>query len=285
MQVCNHIGREYMKKTDILTPIGLTLGFIMISFGIISSGGMGGFISFIQISSVVIVLGGLAAALLINFNLKQIKLTGKVVKEAFNKNEQDLAQLIGLFERLSERARREGLLALENELEDVDDPFIKKGVLLAVDGIEPEVINDIMSAEINAMEDRHQKGRTIIEKAGEYAPAWGMVGTLIGLVLMLNNLTDPSTLGPQMAVALLTTFYGSLLANLVFIPMAGKLEMKTEEEVFMKQIVIEGVIGVQSGQNPRILKEKLSAFLSEDMKKAQGTEDEEVVGEAANEAS
>ncbi|GAA5416372.1 chemotaxis protein PomA [Paraliobacillus ryukyuensis] len=274
-----------MKKTDILTPIGLTLGFIMISFGIISSGGMGGFISFIQISSVVIVLGGLAAALLINFNLKQIKLTGKVVKEAFNKNEQDLAQLIGLFERLSERARREGLLALENELEDVDDPFIKKGVLLAVDGIEPEVINDIMSAEINAMEDRHQKGRTIIEKAGEYAPAWGMVGTLIGLVLMLNNLTDPSTLGPQMAVALLTTFYGSLLANLVFIPMAGKLEMKTEEEVFMKQIVIEGVIGVQSGQNPRILKEKLSAFLSEDMKKAQGTEDEEVVGEAANEAS
>ncbi|WP_182201109.1 flagellar motor protein MotP [Paraliobacillus salinarum] len=274
-----------MKKRDILTPIGITLGFIMIAFGIVSSGGTSGFVSFVQVSSVVIVLGGLAAALLINFNMEQIKLTGRVVKEAFNQNQHDIPTLIELFERLSERARREGLLALENELDNVDDPFIKKGVLLAVDGIEPEVINDIMNAEINAMEDRHQKGRTIIEKAGEYAPAWGMVGTLIGLVLMLNNLTDPATLGPNMAVALLTTFYGSLLANLVFIPMAGKLELKTDEEIFIKQIVIEGVIGVQSGQNPRILKEKLSAFLSEDMKRKQEEENEAFVGEPANEAS
>lgn len=274
-----------MKKRDILTPIGITLGFIMISFGIISSGGTGGFISFIQISSVVIVLGGLAAALLINFNLEQIKLTGRVIKEAFNRNEQNLAELIKLFERLSERARREGLLALENELESVEDPFIKKGVLLAIDGIEPEVINDIMNAEITAMEDRHLKGRIILEKAGEYAPAWGMIGTLIGLVLMLNNLTDPATLGPNMAVALLTTFYGTVMANLVFIPMAGKLEIKTEEEIFMKQIVIEGVIGVQSGQNPRILKEKLSAFLSEDMKKKQEEATDEVLGDTANETS
>ncbi|GGM26390.1 hypothetical protein GCM10011351_10100 [Paraliobacillus quinghaiensis] len=274
-----------MKKRDILTPIGITLGFMMIILGIVSSGGSGGFVSFIQISSVVIVLGGLSAALLINFNMDQMKLTGRVIKEAFNRNEHDLADLIKLFERLSERARREGLLALENELENVEDPFIQKGVLLAVDGIEPEVINDIMNAEITAMEDRHQKGRTIIEKAGEYAPAWGMIGTLIGLVLMLNNLTDPATLGPNMAVALLTTFYGTVMSNLVFIPMAGKLEMKTEEEIFMKQIVIEGVIGVQSGQNPRILKEKLSAFLSEDMKQKQEEITANAVEGAANGAS
>ncbi|MCZ0703233.1 chemotaxis protein MotA [Natronobacillus azotifigens] len=275
-----------MKKTDILTPIGITLGFMMIMFGIISSSGnFDGFIAFIQASSIVIVIGGLAAALLINFNLDQIKLTGRVVKETFNKSESDLGELIKLFERLSERARREGLLALENELEGVEDPFIKKGVLLAIDGIEPEVIQDIMSAEITAMEDRHQKGRIIIEKAGDYAPAWGMIGTLIGLVLMLNDLDDPSTLGPQMAVALLTTFYGAVMANLVFIPMAGKLESKTEEEVFMKQIVIEGVIGVQSGQNPRILKEKLSAFLSDDMRKKRELDADEQVEGAANEAS
>ncbi|MDL4839373.1 flagellar motor protein MotP [Aquibacillus rhizosphaerae] len=274
-----------MKKRDILTPIGITLGFIMVMFGILSSGGAGGIISFIQLSSILIVIGGLFAALLINFNLEQMKLTHLVMKEAFNKNENSLSDLIELFVRLSERARREGLLALENELDSVEDPFIKKGVLLAIDGIEPEVINDIMSAEITAMEDRHLKGRTIIEKAGEYAPAWGMIGTLIGLVLMLNNLTDPATLGPNMAVALLTTFYGSLLANLVFIPMAGKLEMKTDEEVFMKQIVIEGVIGVQSGQNPRILKEKLSAFLSDNMKKKEVEEDpDEVMEESINEA-
>lgn len=274
-----------MKKRDILTPIGITLGLIMIIFGIISSGGTSGFVSFIQIASIIIVIGGLIAALLINFNLDQIKLTGSVLKETFNRNEQNLGDLIKLFERLSERARREGLLALENELEGVEDPFIKKGVLLAIDGIEPEVINDIMNAEITAMEDRHLKGRIILEKAGEYAPAWGMIGTLIGLVLMLNNLTDPTTLGPNMAVALLTTFYGSVLANLVFIPMAGKLEIKTDEEVFIKQIIIEGVIGVQSGQNPRILKEKLSAFLSENMKKKQEEGTDEGAEDVANEAS
>ncbi len=266
-----------MKKRDLLTPIGITIGFAMIMFGIISSGGMGGFVSFVQVSSVLIVLGGLAAALLVNFNIKQMKTTHHVIKEAFQRNDHDLADLIQLFERLSDRARREGLLALENELDEVKDPFIKKGVLLAIDGIEPEVISDIMSAEVDAMEDRHYRGRLIIEKAGEYAPAWGMIGTLIGLVLMLQNLSDPATLGPSMAVALLTTFYGSVLANLVFIPMAGKLETKTSEEVFMKQIVIEGVIGVQSGQNPRILKEKLSAFLSEEMKEKQELQEESQV--------
>lgn len=273
-----------MKKRDIMTPIGITLGFIMVMFGILSSGGIGGIVSFLQVASILIVIGGLFGALMINFNLDQIKLSHLVIKETFNKNEQNVEDLIQLFERLSERARREGLLALENELDEVDDPFIRKGVLLAIDGVEPEVINDIMNAEIIAMEDRHLKGRAILEKAGEYAPAWGMIGTLIGLVLMLNNLTDPATLGPNMAVALLTTFYGSVLANLVFIPMAGKLENKTDEEVFMKQIVIEGVIGVQSGQNPKILKEKLSAFLPATKEKDSVDPAEGYVEETYNEA-
>lgn len=274
-----------MKKTDILTPVGITLGIVMISFGIISSAGIGGFVAFIQVASIIIVLGGLMAAILINFNIDQVKSMGRVVKESFSQNEMDLEGLISLFERLSERARREGLLALETELENVEDPFIKKGILLAIDGIEPEVIHDIMNAEITAMEDRHSKGRLILEKAGEYAPAWGMIGTLIGLVLMLNDLNDPATLGPQMAVALLTTFYGAVMANLVFIPMAGKLESKTEQEVFMKQIVVEGVIGVQSGQNPRILKEKLSAFLSDDMRKRREEQGDTETEDVRNEAS
>ncbi|WP_163539219.1 flagellar motor protein MotP [Gracilibacillus sp. YIM 98692] len=255
-----------MKRRDFLTPIGITVGFLMIMFGIVSSGGMGGFVGFLQGSSVLIVIGGLLAALLVNFNVKHIKTTKHVIQETFRHEDHDLAELIDLFEHLSERARREGLLTLENELEEVDDPFIRKGVLLAIDGIEPEVIHDILNAEIDAMEDRHYRGRLIIEKAGEYAPSWGMIGTLIGLILMLQNLEDPTTLGPSMAIALLTTFYGSVLANLVFIPMAGKLETKTNEEIFMKQVIIEGVIGVQSGQNPRILKEKLSAFLSNKVK-------------------
>lgn len=266
-----------MKKRDLLTPIGITLGFIMIMLAIVTKGGENA-TSFMDVSSIFIVLGGLVASLFINFKLDQIKLTFKVIKEAFNKNDQQVSDLIKLFINLSEQARREGLLALENELENVDDQFIKKGILLAVDGIEPEVINDIMNAEITAMEERHYRGRTIIEKCGEYAPAWGMIGTLVGLVLMLNTLDDPTTLGPSMAVALLTTLYGTVLANLVFIPMASKLESKTEEEVFIKQIIIEGVIGVQSGQNPRILEEKLSAFLSNE---TQNKTDDEMMEEAS----
>ena len=207
------------------------------------------------------------------------------MKEAFHSQNYNLRELIQLFIQLSEKARREGLLALESEMDDVDDPLIKKGVYLAIDGIEPEVINEIMNAEIAAMEERHQKGRNVVEKAGEYAPAWGMIGTLIGLVLMLNNLETPETIGPSMAIALLTTFYGMVLANLVFIPIAGKLYSRTEQEVFMKQIIVEGVIGVQSGQNPKILEEKLSAFLStEELKLNEKEEEEEMIGETVNES-
>ncbi|SDQ42225.1 chemotaxis protein MotA [Virgibacillus subterraneus] len=274
-----------MRKRDILTPIGITLGFIMIMLAILAKGGTQGMGSFLDVASIFIVIGGLSASLFINFKLDQIKLTSKVMKEVFHQSDQRLPELIGLFIRLSERARREGILALENELDEVDDEFIKKGILLAVDGIEPDVINDIMNAELTAMEDRHYKGRAIIEKAGEYAPAWGMIGTLVGLVLMLNSLTDPATLGPNMAVALLTTLYGTVLANLVFIPMANKLETKTEEEIFIKQVIIEGVIGVQSGQNPRILEEKLGAFLSNESKKKDEIDEETAyAGESVNEA-
>lgn len=281
-------GREErMRKRDIFTPIGLTLGFIVIGFGILSSGGITGFQAFFDVASIFIVVGGVVTALLVNFNKDQLKNVRKVMAEAFNKDERNTAELIALFERLSERSRREGLLALENELEEIDDPYIKKGILLAIDGIEPEIINDILNAEIDAMEERHTSGRAIIEKAGEYAPAWGMVGTLIGLILMLQNLDDPATLGPSMAVALITTLYGSLLANLVFIPMAGKLETKTDEEIFHKQVIIEGVLGVQSGQNPRILKEKLTAFLSNtelSKKSSKEEQDEAIAEESLNEA-
>ena len=135
-----------------------------------------------------------------------------------------------------------------------------------------------MNAEITALEERHRKKRSLLEKAGDYAPAWGMIGTLIGLVLMLKNLDDPTSLGPNMAVALLTTLYGSLLANLVFLPMAAKLALKTEKEVFFREIVIEGVVGVQSGQNPKILREKLQAF-------SDGSERKRAESMTANEAA
>ncbi|WP_100405133.1 flagellar motor protein MotP [Bacillus solitudinis] len=256
-----------MKKFDIMTPIGIILGVVVLLMAVFSNAGPSGLIFFIQLASVLIVVGGLVSAIVITFSLPELKTIPKILREAFRTENHDLQKLINTFVDLSGRARREGLLALEAGLEDVEDPFIRKGVLLAVDGIEPDIIKDIMMAEVIAMEERHRKGRSVLEKAGEYAPAWGMIGTLVGLVLMLQNLNDPSTLGPNMAVALLTTLYGSVMANLIFLPMATKLTNKTDQEVFVKQIIIEGVIGVQSGQNPKILEEKLSAFLSDKLKK------------------
>ena len=251
-----------MRKRDLLTPVGITIGFIMIMLAILSNGGQEGLAIFVDIAAIFIVIGGLIGSLFINFKFEQMKTVTKVLGEAFKKDDRDLPGLIRQFVHLSEKARKEGLLALELDLdEEVEDEFIKKGILLAVDGMEPDVIVDIMNAEIKAMEERHYRGRLIIEKAGEYAPAWGMIGTLVGLVLMLNNLEDPASLGPNMAVALITTLYGTVLANLVFLPMASKLENKTEEEMFIREIIVEGILGVQSGQNPRILEEKLTAYL------------------------
>lgn len=261
-----------MKRLDLLTPIGIIGGLAVFIFGVISETELNGFVQFIDISSIIIVLGGVIAALFISFPLKEMKKMFVVIKQAFSHDDYNLRELIELFIRLSEKARREGLLSLEAEVEQLDDKFIKKGILLAIDGIEPDVVIEIMNADIAAMEERHRKGRSLLERAGEFAPAWGMIGTLIGLVLMLNDLNEPSSLGPKMAIALLTTLYGSLLANLFFNPMAAKLEEKTEKEVFTKQMIIEGIIGIQSGQNPKLLSEKLTAFISEQNKNEDDTQ-------------
>ncbi|WP_018921748.1 flagellar motor protein MotP [Salsuginibacillus kocurii] len=270
-----------MKKFDILTPIGVLVGIIALLFAVFTNEGLNMVVFFVQITAFLIVFGGLMAAILVNFSTEDLKLLPRVLKEGFQNDQHDLRELIDTFVDLSTKARREGLLALEAGIEDVEDPFIRKGVLLSVDGIEPDIIKDIMMAEVVAMEERHKRGRMLIQKAGEYAPAWGMIGTLIGLVLMLQSLDDPTTLGPNMAVALLTTLYGTILANLFFLPLASKLESKTEQEVFVKQVIVEGVIGVQSGQNPKILEEKLSAFVRREQKDKEELEDSEGL---ANEA-
>ncbi|SDI78827.1 MotA/TolQ/ExbB proton channel family protein [Natribacillus halophilus] len=256
-----------MKKLDMLTPVGLILGLVVVGSAIYLNAGTDAVILFMQLASVFIVFGGVAAALLVNFSGKELMRLPTIVKQGFRRHEYDLQALSETFVMLSKKARKEGLLALEPQLdEDVEDPFIRKGVRLAVDGLEPEMIKDILMAEVVSMEERHRRGRRVIERAGDYAPAWGMVGTLVALVIMLNDLDDPATLGPSMALAMLTTLYGVILASLFCNPLAGKLENKTETEAFVNQIMIEGVIGVQSGQNPQILEEKLRAFIREKRK-------------------
>lgn len=251
-----------MKKLDIMTLIGIIGGTILLSVAIISAGGFTGAKAFLSISSALTVFGGLAAALLINFSKAELKEAWLAMKGVFSEEEvYDVNGVVEEFVELSTMARREGLLSLDRKLEELNDPFIKKGILLTVDGLEADVIKEILMAEVIAIEERKKVGRIVLDKAGELAPAWGMIGTLIGLILMLRNLEDPKTIGPSMALALITTFYGAVLANFIFIPMSGKIMNRTENEMFIKQIMIEGILGVQSGQNPKLLREKLEAFI------------------------
>ncbi|MDA1477648.1 flagellar motor protein MotP [Bacillus changyiensis] len=253
-----------MKRFDYLTPVGFILGMFILVIGVISGAGLTGFYSFVDLTSFFIVTGGLCAAVFVSFSPKELKRTPSVLKQVFISESDDIKDLVKTFISLSEQARKQGILSLETNLNEMNDPFLKKGLVLAVDGWDEETIRNVMNSEIAAMEERHRKGRRIFEKAGEFAPAWGMIGTLVGLVMMLKNLNTPETLGPNMAIALLTTLYGSLLSNMLFIPIAAKLEEKTENEIFKKQVMIEGIIGIQSGRNPRNLESQLVVFGSKE---------------------
>ena len=224
---------------------------------------MGGSISaFIHLPSALIVFGGLLAATLINYPIS--KLTGviKTLKIAFTEKPIDAGYVIGTIISLSETARREGLLALEDAAYQLQDGFMQKGILLIVDGTDPDLVRNIMETELAFLEERHSEGQGIFETMGALAPAFGLIGTIIGLINMLKNLDNPEAIGPGMAVALVTTFYGSLIANLFFIPIAGKLRVRSREEILLKEVMIEGMLSIQAGENPRIIEEKLKAFLS-----------------------
>ncbi|RXT08152.1 MotA/TolQ/ExbB proton channel family protein [Ammoniphilus sp. CFH 90114] len=256
-----------MQKKDIATISGLAAGVVILVASILVAGGLAGATGFIDIPSVLIVFGGTICSMLISFQLDGMKKMFPIMKKVFTSRQYNLSKLVDDFVRLASTARREGLLALEDQLEEMQDDFIKKGITLAVDGTEQDALRGILDAEIMALEDRHGRGRAMFDKAGELAPAWGMIGTLIGLVLMLRNLSDPASLGPSMAVAMITTFYGSVLANFIFIPIANKLAQNTEEEVFVKQVMIEGIIGITSGINPKVLEEKLTSYLPPEARK------------------
>ncbi|MFP4070709.1 MAG: motility protein A, partial [Desulfovibrionales bacterium] len=156
---------------------------------------------------------------------------------------------------------REGILSLEPLLKDIDDDFLRKGLQLTVDGLEPQTIQEILETEISYLEDRHDSGAELMTIMGTFAPAMGMIGTVIGLVQMLQTMDDPSTIGPAMAIALLTTFYGAVLANLVFIPLAGKLKTRSREEILLREMIMEGVLSISKGENPRIIEEKLNSYI------------------------
>lgn len=229
---------------------------------------------FIDIPSVAIVMGGTVAAMFVAYPMSALKSIFTVMKFTFLPQSRDPVSVIKTIVSFAEQARREGILALENRLAEVKDDFLKKGIQLAVDGTEQGLIKDILSTEIAFIESRHKSNAQILDDFAAIAPAFGMIGTLIGLVLMLANMSDPSAIGPAMAVALITTFYGALIANLFFIPMAMKLKSATADEVLEKSIMLEGIISLQGGENPRIVEWKLMAFIDPESRlKASGNKE------------
>ncbi|MCG8532650.1 MAG: flagellar motor protein [Desulfovibrionales bacterium] len=244
---------------DLATVLG-----IVISFGLVLSAIMmgGSILIFVSIPSLLIVLGGTIGATLVNYPLRRVVSVMSVFKKTLYANEQSQQEIIDQFKDYADRARREGILSLEPIINEIDDAYLKKGLQLTVDGLEPQAIQEILESEIANVEGRHSDGQDILKSLGEYAPALGMIGTVIGLVQMLQTMNDPSSIGPAMAVALITTFYGACLANLVFIPMAGKLKSRSNDEVRIKEMQLEGILAISRGENPRIIQEKLSCFQS-----------------------
>lgn len=260
---------------DIATIVGLIAGTFLIINGMV--GGGNSLASFFDLPSVFITIGGSTTAMLINFPFSQFVSAMQSVRWAFFTKPLSVADVIGQLVAFAEKARREGLLALEEEAQQTGDSFLQKGIQLVVDGTDPALVKDILEIEVSFVEERHKANKGFFEAWASLAPAFGMIGTVIGLIQMLQNLQDVSKIGPSMAVALITTLYGALMANFLFLPIAGKLGIRSGEEALMRQIMIEGILSIQAGENPRIVEEKLKSFLPpkerEGIQRKKGTEE------------
>lgn len=248
---------------DLATLIGIIVGVICIAIPIFSGGTPK---TFYDVSSIFLVLGGGIASTLISYRVKEILKIMKVVANAFSGKETNLESTIRLLVELSQKARREGLLALETDQENIEDDFIRRSIQLIVDGVEPEIIKESLDVELENMSLRHERGQGLFKSMGALFPAWGMIGTLIGLINLLRSLDKPENIGPAMALALVTTLYGSLLAHFICNPIANKLSIKSKEEIQQKEMIIEGILSIQAGENPRIMEFKLKTFLSSEQR-------------------
>jgi chemotaxis protein MotA len=248
---------------DITTVVGILAGSGLLFLAIFQGGGVG---TFINIPSLMITAGGTLAATLMNYPIGDILRVFGVIRNAFLHKMRSPKETIRNLVMFAEKARREGLLALEKDLATVDDPFLKGGLELAIDGLDPDLVASMLKMELTFLMERHRRGQGMFRAMGKFAPAFGMLGTLIGLIQMLRSIEDPSTIGPGMAVALITTFYGTLIANLICLPLAGKLETISEHEVMVKELVIEGIRSIQSGDSPRVVERKLKSFLAPKMR-------------------
>ncbi len=244
---------------DIATIVGVVIGVSLILLAMLLGGSLG---AYIDIPSVLIVVGGATGATLAAFPLPRLLTLPKVVSKTIQTPAVQPAELITQIVSYAEVARRDGILALEGLTDEMKDDLLITGVKMAVDGTDPELIEQILEGDIENMTVRHDVGKGMLDTLGRYAPAFGMIGTLVGLVAMLANMSDPSAIGAGMAAALLTTLYGAVLANVLFLPLADKLKIKNEEEILIKSIIVKGVMSIQAGDNPRVVEQKLKTFVS-----------------------
>lgn len=251
---------------DIATIIGTLLAYILVTVAMMMGAGIG---PYLDVPSVLIVFGGVTGILFMSFPMDRalglIKFSMKTIKYPLD----DPASLISQLVEFAVKARRDGILSLESAEDEVSDEFLKKGIRLAVDGTEPEVIKNILETELEYMGARHKTGASVLGAMEAFAPAMGMIGTLIGLVAMLQSMEDPSTIGPAMAVALLTTMYGAMIANLFAGPYRVKIEGRSAQEQLLREIMIGGIMAIQAGDNPRIVEQKLNAYLPPSQRKSQ----------------
>ncbi len=244
---------------DIATIIGIVVSFGLMVWAIL----LGGPLSiFVDIPSVAIVFGGSIGVALINYPLADIIGMISIVKKTVLIKEPDTNKLIAQLLDFAGKARKGGILSLQDQIDAIDDKFLVKALQMAVDGQEPAELKAILMTDIDNLAARHSYGSEILNTMGAIGPAMGMIGTLIGLVQMLQNMSDPAAIGPAMAVALLTTFYGAVLANILFIPMAGKLKARSSTEVLQKTVIAEGMDSILSGENPRVMEQRLHTYLA-----------------------
>jgi chemotaxis protein MotA len=245
---------------DLATLIGLVLGFGAVLGGMMMEGGNP--MALFNIPSIVIVIGGTIATAFISFPMSRVLGLAKVLMHAFFERGHDPRHTADLLVSMAEQSRREGLLSLESRAQAVTDPFIKKGLLLMIDGTDPERLRAIMEIELAAREERHEQGIQVLEALGGFAPTLGIMGTVLGLINVLSNLQDTSSLGHKIAGAFIATFYGVFTANIIFLPLANKLKTKMKHEAHVSEMALEGVLAIQAGDNPRIVREKLDGFLA-----------------------
>ncbi len=244
---------------DIGTIIGFVLGFGFISAAIMLHGSL---TDFIDIPGAMVAFGGSTSALFIMFPIKKVVGVGGVVKNCFFFKLPNPKEEIARLTDLATVARRDGLLALEKRVPELNDPFLKRGLEMVIDGTPKERIEEVLNIELQYIQERHTTGKKIFDQLGASLPAFGMVGTLIGLIQMLHELDDPTKIGAGMAVAMVTTFYGAFVANLIYLPLAGKLETRNKEETLIRELMIQGLAALVEGEAPRAIETKLKAFLA-----------------------